>query len=208
MKIKICGLKDFDNIQDLVKLDPDYLGFIFYKGSPRYAGDIIKKDTLATVKGNAKKVGVFVNENAKIVIDMYFKLGLDYIQLHGDENIEYVENLYRKGVSVIKVFNISEVFDFATTVEFDSYCDYYLFDTSGNQRGGTGRKFEWKQLDNYKSEKPFFLSGGIGPGDYDLIRKIDNKALYAIDLNSKFEEYPGMKEVKKLGLFIEKFREY
>lgn len=194
------------NIEDLVKLKPDYIGFIFYPKSKRFVGEQIPDELQALIPVYIQKVGVFVNEPFDNVLEKFRGNKLDMIQLHGSELPGYCERLKKLDVPVIKVFNISSDFDFETVKPYNPFCDYYLFDTAGKLPGGNSMKFDWKKLGQYKENKPFFLSGGIQPMDVDVIKNIMHNDLYAIDVNSGFEIEPGVKDIPKLKSFIEELR--
>jgi len=227
MKLKVCGMKFIENVQQVADLQPDYLGFIFYEKSKRNFEGIIPE-----LPRSIKKTGVFVNEYLEIVISLVEEYQLDAIQLHGDESLEYIkelqiqlaqrralfieENKQQKKknkhfiadekVEIIKVFGIKETFDFELLPPFLDHVDYFLFDTKGKERGGNGVKFDWQVLKEYPFEKPFFLSGGIGLKDIEAVQKIINSDLpiYALDVNSKFEIEPGLKNVNEVKNFKNK----
>ena len=201
-KIKVCGMRDEENIRQLVKLKPDYIGFIFYPESKRYIGDNFDVKILEKIPAGINRVGVFVNELIENVINMAEIFDLDYVQLHGDEPPEYCCELKEMNMSVIKAFGLSDNFDFEKIMNYDSCCDYFLFDTQSSQHGGSGTKFNWNLIYNYDFPKPFFLSGGIGLGDIPEIHKIDQTYLYAIDINSRFEIEPGLKDIPAISKFI------
>ncbi len=192
MKIKICGMKYPENILEVSQLLPDYLGFIFYEKSTRYFDGEIPK-----IPDSIKKVGVFVNAKQDEILSKIKKYNLDLIQLHGNESPEYCQNLKQEKIKIIKVFSIDDNFDFSELNNYEKVCDYFLFDTKGKLHGGNGITFNWKILENYTSKKPFFLSGGIG---LEEIKKINglNLPIFAIDVNSKFEIKPGLKNVQLL----------
>lgn len=195
MKLKICGMKYPDNILEVGALLPDYMGFIFWEKSARYFDGIIP-----TLPKSIKKVGVFVNAPLEEILDKITKHDLQAVQLHGNESMEFCENLKKntpKLIEIIKVFSILDTFDFAVLKPFESVCDYFLFDTKGKLPGGNGTTFDWKVLENYPSTKPFFLSGGIGMEEMEAVNEIlkTNLPVYAIDLNSKFEIEPGLKNI-------------
>jgi len=196
MKSKICGLKYPENIKQLVLFQPDFMGFIFYKDSKR----CIELNQLSTILNDIpehiKKVGVFVNENIQMVIDTYSKFTLNYVQLHGDESIEYCMELKMQKIKIIKAFSIDDAFDFKSTYPYSSSCDYFLFDTKSVLRGGNGFAFNWLLLNNYKGETPFFLSGGIGINNIELAVSLKHEKLHAIDLNSKLESSIGLKDIE------------
>ena len=228
MKLKVCGMKFIENVQQVAELQPDYLGFIFYEKSKRNFEGIIPE-----LPRSIKKTGVFVNEHIEIVISLVEEYQLDAIQLHGDESVEYVKELQiqlaqrralfieenkqqRKKknrhfiadekVEIIKVFGIKDTFDFDLLTPFLDLVDYFLFDTKGKERGGNGVQFDWQVLEKYPFEKPFFLSGGIGLKDIEAVQKIINSDLpiYALDVNSKFEIEPGLKNVNEVKNFKNK----
>ena len=206
MKIKVCGMRNQSNIEDLVKLKPDYIGFIFYPKSKRFIGDQIPPDIQTLIPVYIQKVGVFVDEPFANLLEKFKSNSLDMIQLHGSELPGYCERLKKLDIPVIKVFGIDADFDFETVKPYDLYCDYYLFDTKSELLGGTGSKFDWKKLDQYKGDKPFFLSGGIQATDVDQIKNISHPIFHAIDVNSGFETEPGVKDIVKLKTFIEEVR--
>ncbi len=194
------------NIEDLVKLNPDYIGFIFYPKSKRFIGAKIPDGIQPLIPVSIRKVGVFVDEPFDTLLEKFRSNKLDIIQLHGSELPGYCERLKKLDISVIKAFSISMEFDFETIKPYDPYCDYYLFDTAGALPGGTGTKFDWERLGQYSGNKPFFLSGGIQPGDIIAIRRLSHNELYAIDVNSGFEIEPGVKDIPKLKSFINDIR--
>tara|TARA_R110002126_G_scaffold48382_2_gene134851 strand:- start:32191 stop:32871 length:681 start_codon:yes stop_codon:yes gene_type:complete len=194
--IKICGMKYPDNILEVGSLLPDYMGFIFWEKSARYFDGMIPD-----LPNSIKKVGVFVNETAAIIAEKVLKHDLLAVQLHGKESVAFCEalrNQLPKDIEIIKVFSIQDEFDFSILEPFEAVCDYFLFDTKGKLPGGNGTTFDWKVLENYPSTKPFFLSGGIGLEELDAVEQIikTNLPVYAIDVNSKFETAPGLKNIK------------
>ncbi len=198
MKLKICGMKYEDNIKDVAELQPDYMGFIFYDKSKRnFVGQ------LPILPRNIKKVGVFVDALLGEVLDKIEEYDLQAVQLHGEESPEYCHELQK--VEVIKVFSVGRTFDFRILKPYEDVCDYFLFDTAGKERGGNGIVFDWNVLRNYSSDKPFFLSGGIGLDEIENIKKFKKSDLsrhcFCLDLNSKFEEVPGLKNVEKIKYF-------
>ncbi|MDR6846010.1 phosphoribosylanthranilate isomerase [Flavobacterium granuli] len=193
MKLKICGMKYPDNMLEVGSLLPDYMGFIFWEKSARYFdGD------MPELPKSIRKTGVFVNESISEIEEKVKKYDLQAIQLHGQETVEFCSELKIKfgiSIEIIKVFSADENFDFSVLKPYESVCDYFLFDTKGKLPGGNGTTFDWKILENYPSTKPFFLSGGIGVAELDSINEIlkTDLPLYAIDINSKFEIEPGLK---------------
>ena len=197
MNIKVCGITQLKQLQQLDGLDIDFAGLIFYKDSPRYMGDKIPGKDLKNADFDLKKVGVFVNPEMIDVLDAIDEYGLEVVQLHGDESPEMCEDLSSE-VEVIKAFRISGDEDIDELVaSYDAVCDYYLFDTGGLKEsiGGTGKQFDWSILTRAKIEKPFFLSGGIGLDDVSKIKTFSHPDFYAVDINSKFEKEPGIKDM-------------
>ncbi len=186
-----------DNILEVGTLLPDYMGFIFWEKSARYFDGVIPD-----LPKSIKKVGVFVNENTEVILAKAQKHDLQAIQLHGQESVAFCqdlrENLKQAQIEIIKVFSVDDAFDFEVLKPFEAVCDYFLFDTKGKLPGGNGTTFDWKVLEKYPSSKPFFLSGGIGMEEMEAVNEIlkTNLPLYAIDVNSKFEIEPGLKNIQ------------
>ena len=194
-------MRDSENIEELVKLAPDYIGFIFYDKSKRFVADFPKVEILSTIK----KVGVFVNEPVEVILDLVAKNKLDAVQLHGDESSEFCEELktvFNHQIEIIKAFSVDKYFDFSITKEYESSCDLFIFDTKGGGYGGTGLKYDWTILNNYKGETYFLLSGGIGFNDIDIVNDFKHPKCIGVDLNSGFEDTPGLKNIKRLKEFI------
>ncbi|TDE50037.1 phosphoribosylanthranilate isomerase [Flavobacterium sp. GT3P67] len=196
MKLKICGMKYPENILEVGSLLPDYMGFIFWEKSARYFDGVIPD-----LPKSIKKVGVFVNASQEEIIEKITKYDLQAVQLHGQESVEFCLDLKDKinnQIEIIKVFSVDDSFDFEVLKPFETVCDYFLFDTKGKLPGGNGTTFDWKVLEKYPSSKPFFLSGGIGINEMDTVNEISktNLPLYAIDVNSKFEIEPGLKNIQ------------
>jgi phosphoribosylanthranilate isomerase len=191
-------MKYKDNIEAVAALQPDFMGFIFYEKSARFFTGQIPE-----LPDSIQKVGVFVNEDVKVVTDTIEKHNLDVVQLHGNESAEFCQNL--KNITVIKVFSIKDNFDFRLLEPYESVCDYYLFDTKGALPGGNGYGFDWNVLKNYPSTKPYFLSGGIGLNSLENLiefkKSSASKYCYAVDVNSKFEQKPGLKKIEELEKF-------
>lgn len=189
------------NIANVAELQPDYLGFIFYDKSPR-AISSVSAELIKYVPETIKTVGVFVNEDLELVIDNVIKYKLKAVQLHGSEEPAYCEALKETGVEVIKAFGIREGFEFNLLENYLKAVDYFLFDTQTEQHGGSGKQFDWSLLKNYRLDKPYFLSGGIGLEQIEQLNEIDDNRLFAIDVNSKFETEPGFKDINKLKQFF------
>ncbi|WMN11486.1 phosphoribosylanthranilate isomerase [Marivirga salinae] len=200
-KIKICGMRDKENIHKILEFEPDYLGFIFYEKSARYVSEAQMKEIIKLNFGETERVGVFVNENVEVILNYADKGFFDIVQLHGNEAPEMVKYLKSEGLEVIKVFSVDD--DFGTKI-INKYADadYFLFDTKGKLPGGNGVKFNWDVLENSKIKKPFFLSGGLGVEDMEMVKNLKSKNLYALDFNSKLEVEPGLKDVGKVRKVI------
>jgi phosphoribosylanthranilate isomerase len=201
MKLKVCGMKYPQNITEIESLKPDLMGFIFYKKSKRFFNQ-----PEINLNNKVKRVGVFVNENIQEIKNKIKKYKLDYVQLHGEENVNFCNSL-QPFVKIIKVFKIDYNFNFKKTEEFEEVCDYFLFDTKSQLHGGSGKKFDWNLLKNYNCKKDFFLSGGIDISDIEEIKKIVNSyPIAGIDVNSKFELDNLEKDKEKINLLIKKLR--
>ena len=202
MKLKVCGMKLENNISEISKLKPDFMGFIFWPKSKRFFNE-----KSIRISNKINKVGVFVNQDYDFIIDKINNYKLDFIQLHGEEDYQFCKKIKTR-CKVIKVFNIESDFDFEILSSFESVCDYFLFDTKGDSYGGNGIKFDWKLLKKYRSKKPFLLSGGIDVTDFTEILKIKELKipLIGIDINSKFEFEPGFKNIKKVKELIKKMK--
>lgn len=200
-KIKICGMRDFENVKDVLKYKPDFMGFIFYEGSKRFVTDEDLEQLLKLNFGTTKRVGVFVNESTDKIIEKFEKGYFDLVQLHGDESPEEVQLLKYQGIETIKVFSVGEEFDAKILEDYESIVDYFLFDTKGAQRGGNGYKFDWEVLSRLDIKLPFFLSGGLEVADRNNSQLSSMPNLMALDYNSKIELLPGLKDldgVKKI----------
>lgn len=208
MNIKVCGITSKKQLEQLEGLNVPFAGFIFHKDSPRYAGDKLANEDLIGLDLDTKKVGVFVDAEYEDIMEMVEKFELDMVQLHGEESPELCEEL-SEDVEVIKAFRIGD-----TTVSvdklvapYDNVCDYYLFDTAvKGTKGGTGKKFDWKKLTDSKIEKPFFLSGGIGPEDVAALKKFTHPDFFAVDVNSLFEKEPGVKDMGAVLKFVRELK--
>ncbi len=199
--LKVCGMRDLQNINELARLEPNYIGFIFYNKSKRYVGEYFDSKIIKSIKG-IKKVGVFVNSDFNYIIDKHSKYNLDYVQLHGNESPDFCKKLKAKNTNIIKAFSIDNSFDFSILDEYYLHCNYFLFDTKSENYGGSGIKFDWSVLKNYDNKKKFFLSGGIDIDDIETIKKLTNLNIHAIDINSKFEKLSGLKDIGKIGKFM------
>jgi phosphoribosylanthranilate isomerase len=205
MKLKICGMKYPDNILEVSQLLPDYMGFIFWEKSSRFFDGEIPN-----LPKSIQKVGVFVNAPLDEIVSKIEKYDLNLVQLHGNESVAFcldlkheIEKLKQTPIEIIKVFSILDDFDFSVLKEYEAVCDYFLFDTKGKLPGGNGTVFDWKVLEKYSSTKPFFLSGGIGIEEIASVKQLlkTNLPIHAIDINSKFEIEPGLKNKQLLEEF-------
>jgi len=209
MKIKVCGNTELEQLKELNDLDIDYAGLIFYDQSPRFAlkklsGNEVKESGISIIK-----VGVFVNAEEEEIMKQVDDFGLDMVQLHGDETASFCKRI-SDYVKVIKVFRLS---DLDTNIdwlvkEFDEVCDYYLFDkSSAGLYGGTGQKFDWNLLLKSKIGKPFFLGGGIERNDVEALKKFTHPFFYGIDVNSRFETSPGVKNIELIKEFVKDLKD-
>ena len=198
MRLKVCGMRELENISALSELDPNYIGFIFWSESSRF----VDKKTPPLDK-KIIKTGIFVDATFDYILTKIKDHQLDAVQLHGQESFSYCKVIKDYGLKVIKSFSIKNTFDFNTLEDYENSCDYYLFDTKGKLPGGNGFTFDWKILNKYPSQKPFFLSGGIGVDNLNEIKKLVKTKLpiHAIDVNSKFETAPGNKNIELLKKF-------
>ena len=198
MRLKVCGMRELENISALSELDPNYIGFIFWSESSRF----VDKKTPPLDK-KIIKTGVFVDATFDYILTKIKDHQLNAVQLHGQESCSYCKVIKDYGLKVIKSFSIKNTFDFNTLEDYENSCDYYLFDTKGKLPGGNGFTFDWKILNEYPSQKPFFLSGGIGVDNLNEIKKLVKTKLpiHAIDVNSKFETAPGNKNIELLKKF-------
>lgn len=216
MKIKVCGLRERENIEALKLLPIDFMGFIFYAASKR---DVSNTKGLSKLladqnwQSSIKKVGVFVNAEIGELLHRVHDYHLDFVQLHGEESPEYCQELQHfwsisnlRKARIIKVFSIATESDFEQFSKYEPFCQFFLFDTKGEQRGGNGVQFDWNLLTNYKGMIPFLLSGGIGAEDQEAVRQINIPQFYGIDVNSKFEIAPANKDVEKLKQFTQQLK--
>lgn len=197
--IKVCGMREEQNISDLEKLDIDWMGMIFWSGSKRYVSRPPSR-----LPQRVKKVGVFVDASLDDIRQHVNDYQLDIIQLHGHETPAFLEVL--KPLTLIKAFNIADTSDLQNTKVYEGIADYFLFDTKGKIVGGNGEKFDWTVLTAYEGSTPFLLSGGIGPDDVQKVKQFHHHKCIGIDLNSRFESAPGLKDIVQLQTFIKQIR--
>lgn len=207
MKIKVCGMRDKDNVAQVALLNPDYMGFIFYATSPRDASSVLQKETIEYLPKNIEPVAVFVNKELNEALAILKQYNFKHAQLHGNESSEYCEAIKQHGFGVFKVFSIDETTNFSEMGKYIEVADYFLFDTKSPKHGGTGQKFDWDLLEQYKLNKPVLLSGGIGANDVELVQQALLKYawIHGLDLNSRFEISPAVKDTEKLRIFFEAF---
>jgi phosphoribosylanthranilate isomerase len=210
MRVKVCGMTQIEQVDKLSELGVTFAGFIFYPKSPRY---VFKHMTTTQIRkeNNVNKVGVFVNSSIEEVLHMVDECRLHMVQLHGDESPKYCEKI-ADYVSVVKAFRLSDNDSVEWMIRpYMDVCDMFMFDTMGSGYGGTGKKFDWSILKDQTIGKPFFLSGGIEPGDEEKLEAFTAepvaKALFAIDINSKFELAPGIKDMEKVRSFVDKLKD-
>lgn len=216
VRIKVCGMKYQDNMEEVATLPPDYLGFIFYKKSSRYFNG-----TIPELPKTIKKVGVFVNSTIEYILEKINRHHLNAVQLHGKESPQFCAELRSilnkdvasnvikirnvNSIEIIKMLSIKDEFDFSILEPYENHCDYFLFDTNGKLPGGNGYSFSWNVLKDYPSSKPYFLSGGIGLKSIENIKTFfeteASQYCFAIDINSQFEMEPGLKDIEKLKSF-------
>ena len=199
-------MREPDNLEQVCALNPDFVGYIFFRGSSRYVG--AKPDeALFSIPGDkVSRVGVFVNEPILSLRRMIESGRIDVVQLHGSETPEYCKALVNEGIHVIKAIGPGHLDSKESLEDYNGVVHYFLFDTAGEGSGGKGEKFDWGLLEKYALPVPFLLSGGIGPGDADTIRELDLLLLRGVDVNSRFEEAPGRKNIEMLEGFIKDIR--
>ncbi|WP_421940241.1 phosphoribosylanthranilate isomerase [Pedobacter sp.] len=202
LKLKVCGMKYAANIAAVAALRPDYLGFIFYEQSPRFINEV-SAELIKYIPEEIKTVGVFVNAAIEVVAKQVNTNKLKAVQLHGSESPEFCAHLKSQlpHLELIKAFGVDEEFGFSTLEAYNEHVDYFLFDTKTKAHGGSGKTFDWRILAAYQGSKPYFLSGGIDLAHAETIKEIQDLRLYALDINSKFEFEPGLKDAEKVSAF-------
>ena len=199
-------MRDKENVLQVAELAPDFMGFIFYDGSKRNITET-QPDFLNTLDERIRKVGVFVNEKNERIIELSKQYGFTMVQLHGDEDPDYCSAIKQQGLEVMKAFSIDDSFNFESTQPYKNLVDYFLFDTKGANYGGNGVAFDWDLLKQYDNEVPFFLSGGVDERVLDELELFNELNIIGVDVNSKFETAPGVKDVARLKEFISKIRQ-
>ena len=225
MIIKVCGMRDAENIRQVAALGIDWMGFIFYPKSPRYVRQIssnagiipdyssLKEKATADDAGRIRRVGVFVDDMPQNIVTRVFNYHLDIVQLHGSESPVMIDNLrrtldpdIRKGIKIMKAISVKSDDDILKCKDYEGHVDYFLFDTKTPLKGGSGEQFDWSVLQSYDGATPFLLSGGIGPDDARRVRAFSHPRCIGIDVNSKFEKEPAFKDVDMLRKFISEVR--
>lgn len=200
--IKVCGMCEAENIREIESLEEvDMLGFIFYPKSPRYVYELP-----AYLPFQARRVGVFVNEDKQIVSMYADRFGLNYAQLHGSESPEYCRSLHAAGLKIIKTFSVTRPKDLIRVHEYEEVCDLFLFDTKCEQYGGSGNQFDWSILHTYNGDVPFLLSGGINSYSANALKEFKHPRLAGYDLNSRFELKPGKKDSERIRTFLNELK--
>jgi phosphoribosylanthranilate isomerase len=202
MELKVCGITTSEDIMELIPMDISRLGFIFYYMSKRFVYGKLIENGLKAIPKHIKKTGVFVNAEITEIEQIIDQYHLDSIQLHGDESSEFCKH-FRCKTEVIKTISIKDKSSFETAKLYQDACDLFLFDTHSDNYGGTGKTFDWQLLEAYTSDKPFYLSGGISLENFEEIKKINHNKLIGIDINSRFEIRPGLKDIEKIKQLID-----
>ena len=205
MKIKVCGLRAAENIRKVIDLDIDYMGLIFYERSPRFVSDDLA-ESIIQVSPTAKRIGVFVDATFDFIKQKVDSFRLHGLQLHGRETPEFIKKIRLEfpDLLIFKAFSISSALP--DTTGYEGLCDLFLFDTKGINPGGNGYVFDWELLVGYQGSTPFLLSGGIGPEMAEAIKNFKHLNFYGIDLNSRFELEPAIKDVRSLAQFLQEFK--
>ena len=232
MIIKVCGMREADNIREVQGLGVDWIGMIFHPESPRYVSQIRSRAGIIPdysrfelqrkcgadeeEKGlvhSVKRVGVFVDDMPQNIVTRVVNYKLDIVQLHGSESVVMIDNLRRTidpdihpGILLMKALPVSTAEDIKKYKEYIGHVDYFLFDANSSLPGGSGKQFDWRVVDEYDGDVPFILSGGIGPEDAERVLAINHPKMAGVDLNSKFETEPAVKDVEMLRNFINKIR--
>jgi len=206
LKIKVCGLRDIENVTDVAGTFPDFMGFIFYQGSPRFVGKEVSNSLFNDIPPEIIKTGVFVNEITSKVRKAVDRFKLDAVQFHGSESADYCRHFMLEGLITIKAFGIEPGFEFKILNSYMNSCDYFLFDTITKTYGGSGKKFDWSILGEYELDKPFFISGGISFEEIREVLNLKHNALFGVDINSRFELSPGIKDAELIRSFINKIK--
>lgn len=200
--LKVCGMRDPNNIAELIELQPDFMGFIFHEKSSRNVDEQVD----VKIPSSIIATGIFVEESEKFILQKVKEYQLTAIQLHGNESPQFCKKLKTSGLIIIKAFNIHEGFDFEMLKDYESFCDYFLFDAFGKNSGGNGITFNWELLKKYKGKTSFLLSGGIDETMANTINNINHPQFVGVDVNSGFEIEPALKDIKKIKTFKNELR--
>lgn len=206
--IKVCGMTDASNIRQAAETGVDWIGMIFWQPSSRCCHD---PGVAQTIPEGIQRVGVFVDEEVETIVRRTEECGLNRVQLHGRETATSIRQLRQRlpqGVEIIKAISIHTLDDLALAKAYEPLADYLLFDTKCKTVGGSGRQFDWSILNHYQGQRPFLLSGGIGPDDARRLAAFSHPQLAGYDLNSRFETAPGIKNVEALQRFLAEQKEW
>lgn len=200
--VKVCGMRSADNIRQVESLGIDWMGFIFYEPSPRHVSQVPEY-----MPKRCRRVGVFVNASIPYITERVRDYGLDIVQLHGTETTDFITDLRSElpSVCIIKAISVSTITDLSTASLYDMKTDYLLFETKCTTYGGSGQQFDWSIIDHYHGTTPFILAGGIGPDDAKNINRITHPQFAGIDINSRFELAPALKDITKLQKFLNSY---
>ena len=202
MIVKVCGMREPENIRQVERCGADWMGLIDYDRSPRYVEGVPEY-----LPASMKRVGVFVQAPLARIEARIAEWQLDLVQLHGAESPELCRQLRQRGVKVIKAFSLKRPDQLLSTEDYAGCCDYFLFDTPCTGYGGSGRSFDWRLLSHYRGETPFLLSGGLNPSSLEALSAFAHPRWVGIDLNSGFEQSPGLKDAAALTAFISAFKQ-
>jgi len=204
--VKVCGMRDADNTRRIAELAPDFVGFIFVRESPRYVGQLFAQEIVASLGGITRAVGVFRDLPLSALVETVRQCGLHAVQLHGSEDAQYIGELRRllPTITILKAVSVRSA-ESLSTLTSSSSIDYYLFDAKS---GGSGEPFDWSLLSNYREGIPFFIAGGVGSENLSEVLDIASRyeLCVGIDLNSKVEVAPGMKDPAKIQAVLERIR--
>ncbi|MGB6037494.1 MAG: phosphoribosylanthranilate isomerase [Cryomorphaceae bacterium] len=206
LQVKICGMRQVDNVKAIGRLSPDLMGFILYPPSPRFVQEKALNELLRLLSDDTSAVAVFVNETAEEMIRICKEYGFNYAQLHGAESVEICQKMKAEGIGVIKAFQVSDSVDLELLQTYEPFVDYFLFDTKTKNYGGSGKQFDWNLLSSYSLATPYFLSGGIGETDIETILNSSLPGCVGIDANSRLEIKPGLKNVEEAAKLINQIR--
>ena len=211
LKVKVCGMREPQNIEEAAALGPDFMGFIFHEQSPRFVGLKLNTAQLRHFDSRIKKVGVFVDHELEYIVDKKDAYFLDAVQLHGGETPEFCRQLQQRvpGLMIIKAFGVDPSFDFAQTDAYEPYAALFLFDAKTERHGGAGEPFDWSLLRGYRGRTEFLVGGGVGPEHIGTLRRLagEYKPFIGVDLNSRVEVRPGLKSISRLKSAIAAARE-